>query len=192
MTFANELEKKVDSEIKYKETIKNIQDNLQNVLRKNAHVSEEIIAQLPIVTAGHTDSRPILKYEAEECRAVEGWDSRLFLTALIQVEPEALPALFEVRWSWKDLGAALAGGGSGAAVGGGVGAGVGALFGLGGGPVGSAIGALTGTSIGTVVGGLGGAGIGMITFHLTKFKSILKTKLVKLKLKRKQNASIPY
>lgn len=93
---------------------------------KNAHVSEDIVAQLPILTAGHTE--PILKYEAEECRAVGGWDNHLFLTALKQVEPDALPTLFEVRWSWKDLGAALAGGGSGATVGAGVGAGVGAVF----------------------------------------------------------------
>ena len=183
LTFANELEKKVDSEIKYKETTTSVREKVQQVLRKNAHVSEEIIAQLPIVTAGYTE--PILKYEAEECQAVRGWDNRLFLKALKQVEPEALPTLFEARWSWKDLGAALAGGGSGAAATGSAGAGVGAICGAPLGPVGAGIGALIGGGIGAGVGALGGASVGVLVFNLMKIKSILKIKYKRWKLKRK-------
>ena len=184
LTFANELERKVNSEVKYKETTTSVREKVQQVLRKNAHVSEEIIGQLPIVTAGHTE--PILKYEAEECQAVGGWDNRLFLQALKQVEPEALPALFEVRWSLKDLGAALGGGGGGGVVVGGAGAGVGALCGAPLGPVGAGVGALIGGDIGAGVGALGGAGVGLLIFNLMKIKSILKVKIKRWQLKRKK------
>ena len=186
LTFANELEKKVNSEVEYKETTIGIQEKVQQVLKNNAHVSEEIIDQLPIVTAGHTE--PILEYEAEECRAVGGWDSRLFLTALKQVEPDALPTLFEVRWSLKDLVAALAGGGSGAAATGGAGALVGAVCGAPlAGPLGAGFGAIIGGSIGGGVGVVGGAGIGVLVFNLMKIKSILKIKYKRWQLKRKQS-----
>ena len=182
LTFANELEKKIDNEIKYKEAITSVQEKVKQVLRKDAHMKEEIISQLPIVTAGHTE--PILKYEAEECQAVGGWDNRLFLKALEQVDPQVFPTLFEVRWSWKDLGVALGGGGSGTAVVGSTGAGLGALFGIPAGPVGAGIGALIGGGIGAVIGAIGGAGIGVLVFQLVKIKSILKIKYKKWQLKR--------
>jgi predicted GTPase len=185
LTFANELEKKKDSEIKYKETTTSIQEKVQQVLKKNAHVTEEIIDRLPIVTAGYTE--PILKYEAEECRAVGGWNNRLFLTALKQVEPKALPTLFEARWSWKDLGVALAGGGSGAAATSSVGAIAGALCGAPLGPLGAGVGAIIGGAIGGGVGLLGGAGVGLLIFNLMKIKSIIKIKYKRWQLKRKQN-----
>ena len=184
LTFANELEKKVDHEAMYKETITNIQEKIQQVLRKDAKVGDDIIGQLPIVTAGYTE--PILKYEAEECQAVGGWDNRLFLKALQQVEPDALPTLFEVRWSLKDLAAALVGGGSGAAATGSVGAGVGAVCGAPFGLIGAGVGALVGGGIGAGIGILGGAGVGMLVFNLVKIKSILKIKYKKWQLKRKQ------
>ena len=186
LTFANELEKKVNSKIEYKETTIGVQEKVQQVLKNNAHVSEEIIDRLPIVTAGHTE--PILEYEAEECRAVGGWDSRLFLTALKQVEPEAFPILFQVRWSLKDLVAALAGGGSGFAATGGAGALVGAVCGAPlAGPLGAGFGAIIGGSIGGGVGVVGGAGIGVLVFNLMKIKSILKIKYKRWQLKRKQS-----
>ena len=81
------------------------------------------------MTAGHTE--PTLKYyEAEECRSMDGWDNRLFLEALKQVNPRVLPALFEARFGWKDTMAAQGGGGGGAVVGAGVGVGIGALIGV--------------------------------------------------------------
>ena len=184
LTFANELEKKVDNEAKYKETTTSIQEKVQQVLRKDAKVNDDIIGQLPIVTAGYTE--PILKYEAEECQAEGGWDNRLFLKALEQVEPDAFPSLFEVRWSLKDLGAVLVGGGSGAAATGSAGAGVGAVCGAPLGPVGAGIGALIGGGIGAGIGIVGGAGVGMLIFNLMKIKSILKIKYKKWQLKHKQ------
>ena len=189
LTFANELEKKIDNEIKYKEAITSVQEKVKQVLRKDVHMKEEIISQLPIVTAGHTE--PILKYEAEECQAVGGWDNRLFLKALEQVDPQVFPTLFEVRWSWKDLGVALGGGGSGAAIVGGTGAGLGTVCGAPLGPIGAGIGALIGGGIGAGIGVIGGAGIGVLVFQLMKIKSILKIKHKKWQLKRKRSASIP-
>ena len=189
LTFANELEKKINNEIKYKEAITSVQEKVKQVLRKDAHMKEEIIDQLPIVTAGHTE--PILKYEAEECQAVGGWDNCLFLKALEQVDPQVFPTLFEVRWNWKDLGVALGGGGSGAVVVGGTGAGLGAACGAPLGLIGVGIRALIGGGIGVGIGAIGGAGIGVLVFQLMKIKSILKIQYKKWQLKRKRSASIP-
>jgi GTPase SAR1 family protein len=65
LTFANALaSEKCESE--YHTIIIKIQEKVRQVLRKDPLISEDVIAQLPIVTAGH--SNPILKYEAEECK----------------------------------------------------------------------------------------------------------------------------
>ena len=189
LTFANVLETKAANAKAYEETISRVREKVQQVLRNNAHVSEEIVSQVPIVTAGHLE--PILKYEAEECQSMGGWDNCLFLEALRQVDPEVLPLLFEVRFSWKDVGAALGGGGSGAAMGGGVGAGIGGICGAPLGPVGAGVGALIGGGIGAGVGGLGGAGVGVLVFQLVKIKSILKIKYKKWQMKRKHSDSHP-
>lgn len=181
LTFANKLEKKVNNEAKYKETTKNLQVKVQQV---DSQVSDVIIGQLPIVTAGYTE--PIFKYETEGGKKVGGWDNRLFLKALQQVEPDVVPALFEVRWSLKDLAAALVGGGSGAAATGGAGAGVGTVCGAPFGLIGAGVSALIGGGIGAGIGILGGAGVGMLIFNLTKIKSILKIKYKKWQLKHKQ------
>ena len=103
LTFANVLEANVANEAEYKTTITQIQEKVRQVLRKDPLVSEEIIAQLPIVTAGHSDS--ILKYEADECKSLGGWDNRLFLKALEQINPEVVPTLFDARYNWKVLAA---------------------------------------------------------------------------------------
>ena len=184
LTFANVFEERVENAEEYKATISRITEKVQQVLRKDAHVREEIVAQVPIITAGHTE--PTLKYETEECTSKGGgWDNRLFLEALSQVDPAVLPALFEVRWSWKDALAALGGGGGGAAVGTGVGAGIGALVGAIGGPAGAAVGAVVGGGIGAGVGGAGGAGTGLLVFQMVKIKSHLKIKYKKWQMKRK-------
>ena len=189
LTFANALEKKVEDGVEYEATITQIRQKVQQLLRKDAHVSEDIVTQVPIVTAGHTEM--ILKYEAEECQSVRGWDNRLFLKALEQVDPEVLPTLFEVRFSWKDLGAALGGGGGGAAMGTGVGAGVGAVIGAPLGPISAAVGAAVGAGIGAGVGAAGGAGVGMFVFQLVKIKSILKIKYKKWQMKKRPPTTIP-
>jgi GTPase SAR1 family protein len=105
LTFANTLaSEKRESE--YHATITNIQEKVRQALRKDPLISEEIIAQLPIVTAGH--SKLTLKYEAKECKSMGGWDNRLFIRALEQVNPEMVPNLFEIRYSWKDIAATIA------------------------------------------------------------------------------------
>ena len=58
-----------------------IKYNVREVLHKQ-EVSESIISQLPIVTAGHTN--PILKYE--EDKSPQAWDDHLFLEILKQVD----------------------------------------------------------------------------------------------------------
>ena len=103
LTFANVLGANVANKEEYKTTITQIQEKVRQVLRKDPLISEEIIAQLPIVTAGHSD--PILKYEAEECKSLGGWDNCLYLKALEQIDPEIVPTLFEARYSWKVLAA---------------------------------------------------------------------------------------
>jgi predicted GTPase len=100
LTFANELEAKVANKAEYQTTITQIQEKVRQVLRKDPLISEEIITQLPIVTAGHSD--PILKYEAEECKSL-GWDNRLFLKVLEQIDPAVALTLFEARHNWKSL-----------------------------------------------------------------------------------------
>ena len=101
LTFANTLETKVANGAEYKATITQIQEKVQQVLRKDHLISEEVIAQLPIVTAGHSDQT--LKYEVDECKSLGGWNNRLFLKALEQVDPEVVPILVEVLYNWKDL-----------------------------------------------------------------------------------------
>ena len=61
--------------------LEKIKYNVREVLYKQ-EVSESIISQLPIVTAGHTN--PILKYE--EDKSPQAWDDRLFLEVLKQVD----------------------------------------------------------------------------------------------------------
>ena len=139
------------------------------------------------MTAGHTE--PTLKYEAEECRSMDGWDNRLFLEALKQVDPRVLPALFEARFGWKDAMAALGGGGGGAVVGTGIGVGIGALIGVPfGGPAGAAVGGVVGGGIGAGVGGVGGAGTGFLAFQAVKIRSVLRVKYEKWKLQRKSTS----
>ena len=99
LTFANDLAS-VKCEAEYHATIANIKEKVRKMLRKDPLISEEVIDQLPIVTAGHSTQTP-LKYEAKECKSMGGWDNRLFVKALEQVDPEMVPTLFEVRFSWK-------------------------------------------------------------------------------------------
>jgi GTPase SAR1 family protein len=106
LTFANDLEAKVANKAEYQTTITQIQEKVRQVLRKDPLIGETVIAQLPIVTAGHSDS--ILKYEAEECTSLEGWDNRLFQIALEQVDAAVVPTLIEARYSWKNVVAAIA------------------------------------------------------------------------------------
>ena len=100
LTFANALEAKVANKAEYKATITQIQEKVRQVLRKDPLISAEVIAQLPIVTAGH--SGRILKYESDECKSLGGWDNRLFLKALEQVDPAVVPTLLEVRYNWRE------------------------------------------------------------------------------------------
>ena len=120
LTFANVLEANVKNKAEYETTITRIQEAVRQALRKDPLISEEIIAQLPIVTAGH--AKQILKYEAEECKSLEGWGNRLFLKALEQIDPDIVPTLFEARYNWKDLGV-------GSIIGAGVGIVIGAVVG---------------------------------------------------------------
>lgn len=171
LTFANFLQEIKENEQKYKEVIDNIKERIQQVLRDHAHVNDDIVKDIPIVTAGHTNPR--LNYEVE-CN--EGWQDRLFLEALRRVEPDVFPALFEVRLSWKDLQASLGEMGGGAAMGVGIGVGAGAVFGEILGLVGAAVGAGVGAGVRAAIGGVSGIGIGMATFQLVKIKRILKIK----------------
>ena len=177
LTFANVLENKVQYPSEYEATITHIKDKVRLVLR-DALVDEDIVAQIPMVTAGYTN--PVLKYESQECMCLGGWDNRLFLEALKQVDPAAFPALFEVHWSWKDLKSTL---GGGAAMITGVSTGVGAMIGAAvGSPLGVGLGAVVGAGIGAGVGVAGGAGIGTFAFQLLKIKSILKIKYQKWRM----------
>ena len=187
LTFANVFEERVANVEEYTATISRISEKVQQVLRNDARVSEEIVTKIPIKTAGHTE--PILKYEAEECQSMDGWDNRLFLEALKQVDPKIFPALFEARFGWKDAVAALGGGGGGAVMGVGVGVGVGALLGAPfGGPAGAAVGAAVGGGIGAGVGGAGGAGTGFLAFQAVKIRSVLRVKYEKWKLRHKSTS----
>ena len=171
LMFGNIFEEWVSSGEEYKATIAQVTTKVREVLRNDCCVNKEIAAQIPVVTAGYT--QPILKYEAEECK--DGWDNRLFLEALKQVNPAVLPALFAARWNWKDAVAALGGGGGGAAVGVGMGAGIDAMIGApSGGPAGAAVSAVVGGGIGAGVGGAGGAGDGLLAFQMVKIKSVLR------------------
>ena len=103
LTFANVLATKTTSAARYLTVIKCIKDDLKKVLRDNK-VSKEIISQLPVVTAGHTN--PILKYEGD--KYLQAWDDRLFLEAIKQVDPTYVPAIFQFNWRWKEVGLVLA------------------------------------------------------------------------------------
>ena len=187
LTFANIFEERVTNIEEYNATISRITEKVQQVLKNDARVREEIVTKIPIITAGHME--PVLKYEAKECKSMDGWDNRLFLEALKQVNPALLPALFEARFGWKDAVAALGGGGGGAVMGTGVGMGIGALIGAPfGGPAGAAVGAVVGGGIGAGVGGAGGAGTGFLTFQAVKVRSVLQVKYEKWKLRRKSTS----
>lgn len=185
LTFANEFEKNVASAAEYKETITQIEESMREVLRNDAYISEDIISEMPIVTAGYTDS--VLKYDADECESAGGWSNRLFLKALERVEPAMFPALFEVRYSWKDLVAAM----RGVIIGAGFCAGIGAIAGAPFGFVGAAIGATIGTGIGAWIGTVTGVGAGVLVFNLAKTKSILKIRYIKWQLINNRRAVVP-
>ena len=178
LTFANHLEKLIEED-NYKKTIIEITKTVQEVLI-TAEVSQETVTQLPIVTAGHTDK--ILQYEAEECRFMGGWENRLYLKALEQVNPAVAPAFFGNRWSWDDTIKALTEGGNEAATGATLGATFGAVAGVAGGPVGIAIGA----GVGGTVGLVGGIGAGAVLSQYEKIKSIILIKYEQWKLKKKE------
>ena len=94
LTCANLLAEKCTAEC-YKAVIEEMKCRLQDELRKNK-VSEEMISQLPIMTAGHTN--PILKYEEDTA-----WNDRLFLEVLRQVDPSKIPVILQTRWNWSDI-----------------------------------------------------------------------------------------
>lgn len=176
-TFANDLERRVQHASQYETTINNVKEKVKQVLKNEAHVQEDIIAALPIISAGH--NKPVLKYEAEECRSWGGWENRLFFEALKQVDPAALPALFAVRFSWNDLRYAIGdktaviatiGGGVGAIVGG---ATLAAPLSIG---IGASVGAIVGAGIGVGVGVAGVSSLGALLFQLHRIMSIIKIK----------------
>ena len=177
LTFANKLAENKQNAADYLEVVNNIKGDLIKALRKSI-VSDEIISQLQIVTAGYTD--PILKYEEEKA-----WDDRLFLVALTQVDPSLVPALVQCRWSWRDFKEALLlAGGGGVSVAGGAGvAGVaiGAVIGGLGGPVGMGIGAAVGGAAGVAVGGVIGA-TASVGIFFSRIKTIIKIKYKKWRL----------
>ena len=92
LTFANRLGELKHNADEYTAVIENISTTLKHaqVLLNN----QEVISQLPIVTAGHTN--PILKYEGD--KSPQAWDDRLFLEILKRIDPSVLPALFEALW----------------------------------------------------------------------------------------------
>ena len=90
LTDANKLAEWKQNADDYLAVVENIKYNLKQVLRK-LNVSEEVISQLPIVTAGHTN--PILKYE--EDKSPQAWDDRLFLEMLKRVDPHQACAPFK-------------------------------------------------------------------------------------------------
>lgn len=183
LTCANILEEKVSHVDEYTKIITNIKEKVKYVLRKEALVREEIIAGLPIVSAGYTDQ--MLKYEAEECNSSGGWVNRLFIEALKQVDPALFPALFQVHLSWTDFMSSL---GSKAAIVTGIGTSVGAIIGA----VISPFSGLTGAGIGAVLGGgiavsigavAGRSGLGTLSFELHKLRSILRIKYLTWRMK---------
>lgn len=177
-TFANHLEKQKSNAEEYRRVINEISNNTKDALRNKAKVADDIVSELPFVTAGHTEMQ--LQYEAEEC---PDWEDRLFLKILERVDPDLLPAFFEVRWSWRDAVAALGGGGGGVTAGATCGVLIGAAVGAVGGPPGIALGAGIGAGVGAGIGAVGGAGTGVVTSQLLKIKHILKIKYVKWKLR---------
>ena len=168
-THANELEEKktVNCSRKYWSVIQKIKETMVEALQKE-HVPKGTIDELPMLTAGYTD--PILKYEAGECNSVGGWDNRLLLAALKQVNPALLPALDQVRWSWKALVEALGvvrgKAARGATTGTIAGAVVGAIF--------DPVGVATGAGVGALTGAVGGASLGILVHQLVKVISILR------------------
>ena len=183
LTFANKLAETKKNAADYSTVVHNIQENLNKALRKNI-VSDEIISQLSIVTAGHID--PILKYEGDKA-----WDDHLFLVALARVDPSLVPALLQCRWSWRDFKAAVVGGGSGVAVAGGAGAAIGAGIGVVGGPIGIGIGAAVGGAAGAAVGGATGISGGLLVSQIMRIKTIIKIKYKKWQLQKKSKETVP-
>ena len=98
-TFADFLEA-LNSADEYGTVIQRLKEEMMEVFQ-NEHVPEDIIKELPMLTSGYSED------EAAECKLMGELNDRLFLAALKQVDPAFLPALFEVRWSWKELESAL-------------------------------------------------------------------------------------
>ena len=187
LTYANQLAefKHIKKAEDYNTVVDNIKTRLRDVLHKNK-VSEEVISQLPIVTAGHTN--PILKYE--EDKSPQAWDDRLFLEALKQVDLSQCPSLFQCRWGWKDVIVAGLVGGAGGSVLGAAGVGVGAAIGAAGGPAGLAVGAGIGGAIGggvtgAAVGGTTGASGGVLLLKRREITTILKIMYEKWQMEKK-------
>ena len=183
-TFANELETKKSNAEEYRKVINEIIKNTKEALCNKAMVTPDIVKGIPFVTAGHTEKQ--LQYEAEEC---PDWENRLFLEILKRVDPDIVPAFFQVRWNWRDAVAAIGGGGGGVAAGTTCGVLVGAAVGALGGPAGVAVGAGIGAGVGAGIGMISGAGTGVATSQLLKIKHILKIKYTKWKLRHRANIS---
>ena len=165
LTFANDLATKKNKE-DYLTVIRTVTDDVKRVLKDNAHVSEKVTDNIPIVTAGYTEPK---------LPDIDKWIDHLFLKALEQVDPNVLPALLEIRIDWEKLLAA-----------GLVSAICGVLGGAIAGPIGTTI--ASGFAAGAILGGTDG--VGGVAVTMAKLANIVAYKYNTWKYGRRP--STPY
>lgn len=200
LTFANVACTWAKKDHQYLHLKKTIEEQLHKQLMEKAHVPEDIVSKIPLVTAGHTE--PVNEpYEQKK------WLPELF-GKLLERNPETSIALLKGKTTNKEqfiatvTGAVLAGGiagSGGAGAGAGIGAGVGALVGFLGGPIGIAAGAAVGSAIGAgavgligVVGGGVGGGAGTLMWKRNKVKDKVAVMKNEKKIKREEKKEKSY
>lgn len=193
VTFANMACDRLEKD-EYFKLINTIKVKLRTNLLEKARMPNDIVAGIPVVTAGFTD--PVILHE-ENC---QNWADRLF-GLLLQRNPKVASALLKGKLTKEEfvdmLGYGLAvsvtggvaGGVAGAGAGAGIGAAIGAIVGAVGGPFGVAAGAAVGSGIGAAVlgiAGIGGAAGVAWNFQKIKDKINIYWQTVKLKRSEKQ------
>ena len=166
-TFANFACMWTKSQEQYTDLTNTIEKQLREQLKSKAHVPENVVSEIPFVTAGHKE--PVIEHEQDD------WVGKLY-GKLLERNTEIATALLKGKMNNKErfvefiVATVATSTGTGAGIG--IGAGLGALGGALGGPIGIPLGVLIGSVVGGGISLIFGASAsaGTLMWRRKKFK----------------------
>ena len=93
LTWANDVEVEQQPADEYERTIADCKEELRKAVRM-AGVPDDIVADIPICTAGYTD--PSLKQMQESNKG--SWQDCMYTEIIRRADPNIVPALLEFKW----------------------------------------------------------------------------------------------